>query len=244
MQYMKNAKSTLPLLLCVLLLVTETISFVIKPRAFQPRASQILSSNRARSINNINIEKSTQTSSQKLCFFRNDDIEGDGKNVNYNRQLRSVVATCIGALLSVPMPSLLHLPHPASANAAAYLKEPTDEFQAELKKTAAFEAGQKKIRAEWDGVIKKLMESTTSEEKEENIKALTAILERTQNIPEGVKKQPLVKMIRTLKFVDPGSRSKKQLPTWSKNTEIAYQAFILEFNKHLVPDNRPQKEAF
>jgi len=169
----------------------------------------------------------------------NDDV--DRKS---NRLLRSIVCACVGSLMSINIPAILNVPGGSipPVHAAAYLKEPTSDFQDELKKTAAFEAGQKKIRAEWDGVVKKLTESATAEDKEENIKKLTAILVRTENIPEGVKKQPLVKTIRTLKFVDPGSRKKTLLPSWSKNTEIAYQAFVLEFNKHLVPDNRPAKE--
>lgn len=107
-----------------------------------------------------------------------------------------------------------------------------------MKKAAALKVEFQRIRKEWDDIIAKLSSSETAKEKEIHIRELTALINKYENVPEGVKKIPLVKLCRSLKFVDPSSRSRKVLPTWNKETEIAYQDMILEFNKRLLPDNR------
>jgi alpha-galactosidase len=121
---------------------------------------------------------------------------------------------------------------------AGFLTEPTLEFKDEEKKVADFKAQQQKIRKSWDEVISKLEASDSPVTTEACIRDLTAILTKyNSGIPSGVKKLELVKTIRAKKYVMVGKKQ-KILPTWSKDSEIAYQVascfthcalFLLEF---------------
>jgi hypothetical protein len=106
---------------------------------------------------------------------------------------------------------------------AGFLTEPTLEFKDEEKKVADFKAQQQKIRKSWDEVISKLEASDSPVITEACIRDLTAILTKyNSGIPSGVKKLELVKTIRAKKYVMVGKKQ-KILPTWSKDSEIAYQ---------------------
>lgn len=111
----------------------------------------------------------------------------------------------------------------AGTGDASFLTEPTPEFKDEEKKVADFKAQQQKIRKSWDEVISKLEASDSPAITEACIRDLTAILTKyNSGIPSGVKKLELVKTIRAKKYVMVGKKQ-KILPTWSKDSEIAYQ---------------------
>lgn len=120
-----------------------------------------------------------------------------------------------------------------------YLVEPTAEFKDEEKRTKELILAESKVRDQWDSVIEKLRRSETSIEKEANIRGLINVLNPLDGIPSGVQKSQLVKLCRSLKFVNPEQkRSKKTLPTWTKEVEIAYQELIQLYNKKMLPDNK------
>ena len=111
----------------------------------------------------------------------------------------------------------------AGTGSGGFLVEPTAEFKDEEKKVADFKAQQQKIRKSWDDVIAKLEGSDNPITTETCIKDLTAILVKyNAGIPSGVKKLELVKTIRAKKYIMVGKKQ-KILPTWSKDSEIAYQ---------------------
>ena len=117
---------------------------------------------------------------------------------------------------------------------AGFLTEPTAEFKDEEKKVADFKAQQQKIRKSWDEVIAKLEASDSPAITESSIRDLTAILTKyNSGIPSGVKKLELVKTIRAKKYVMVGKKQ-KILPTWSKESEIAYQVIIITHNISVI----------
>ncbi len=126
-----------------------------------------------------------------------------------------------------------------SKGKSTYLVEPTSEFKDEEKRTKELRLAESKIRSEWDSVIEKLSRSETAVEKEANIRGLINILKPLDGIPSGVQKSQFVKLCRSLKFVNPEQkRSKKTLPTWTKEVEIAYQELNQLYNKKVLPDNK------
>ena len=125
-----------------------------------------------------------------------------------------------------------------------YLKEPTSEFRDEEKKVADFNKAQAKIRQEWDAIIARLENSNDAATTEAAIKDLKGVLTKyDQGIPAGVKKNELVKTARSKKYILKG-RKQIQLPTWSVDAEIAYQALIQEFNRQVLPNNRLPDQKF
>ena len=115
----------------------------------------------------------------------------------------------------------------AGTGDGGFLTEPTAEFKDEEKKVADFKAQQQKIRKSWDEVIAKLEASDNPTVTESSIRDLTAILTKyNSGIPSGVKKLELVKTIRAKKYVMVGKKQ-KILPTWSKESEIAYQVILV-----------------
>ena len=117
--------------------------------------------------------------------------------------------------------------HAAGTGSGGFLTEPTAEFKDEEKKVADFKAQQQKIRKSWDEVIAKLEASDNPTVTESSIRDLTAILTKyNSGIPSGVKKLELVKTIRAKKYVMVGKKQ-KILPTWSKESEIAYQVTLV-----------------
>lgn len=117
------------------------------------------------------------------------------------------------------------------------MTEPTDEFKEELKLAAEFQATQDKIRAKWDSIVARLESSEDSEATESIIKEMTAYLKSISSIPQGVKKREIVKLCRKKKFL-----GKKINPKWTKEIEIAYEAFIQEFNRQVLPNNKTENK--
>mmetsp|Transcript_501 Transcript_501/g.844 ORF Transcript_501/g.844 Transcript_501/m.844 type:complete len:214 (+) Transcript_501:21-662(+) len=122
-----------------------------------------------------------------------------------------------------------------AATEQAYLREPTVDFKEEEKKVAAFQSLQKQIRIKWDAIIDRLQASEEPAETESIIREMIAYLQGIQSIPQGVKKLEIVKLCRKKKFL-----GKKINPKWTKEVEIAYEAFIQEFNRQVLPNNKSE----
>ena len=155
-----------------------------------------------------------------------------------NNVQKAAVAALIGAAVC-SSDVLMVAPAPAWA-VANYLSEPTSDFKDEEKRVAEFNKAQQKIRSEWDAVIARLEGSSEPKTTESALVDLKNILTKyDQGVPAGVKKKNLVKSARVKKYVMEG-RKEVILPTWSVDAEIAYQALIQEFNKQVLPNNKPE----
>lgn len=119
----------------------------------------------------------------------------------------------------------------------SYLVEPTAEFKEEQQKTADLIKAQTKVRKEWDTIVKKLEESEEPKDIEANLNALISFLSPIDGIPTGVKKTDIVKICRKKKF-----NGRKIKPNWTTDVEIAYQKFILDFNRKMTPVNSPDSK--
>ena len=122
------------------------------------------------------------------------------------------------------------------ANAAQFLKEPTEDFKAETAKTQALAAKEKKIRAEFDVLLQKFVDTPESDAlennpTEKNLRALINFLKPLDGVPSGIKKLDIVKPCRAKKFSNPKRREIKK--TWTKECEIAYQELIQLFNRKM-----------
>ena len=166
------------------------------------------------------------------------------KNYNNYHQLNMIenknIAKVTSMFIALTLPTMINtiaLPQIAYADKAyKSLDQPTAEFLEEVKNAAAKKEADLKVRKEWDIIIEKLIKSGTAEGKENALKDLTSLLRKYNNgIPTGVKKIEVVKLCRSLKYDDPLSKRKKTLPTWTTPVEIAYEAFIQEFNKQITP---------
>ena len=122
------------------------------------------------------------------------------------------------------------------ANAAQFLKEPTEDFKAETAKTQALAAKEKKIRADFDVLLQKFIDTPESDAlennpTERNIRAMINFIKPLDGVPPGIKKTDIVKPCRAKKFSNPKRREIKK--TWTKECEIAYQELIQLFNRKM-----------
>lgn len=69
---------------------------------------------------------------------------------------------------------------------------------------------------------------------EKSLQDLSALMAKIDGIPSGVTKKDLVKTCRTKKF----DGKKIRLSIWDKDTEIAYEALIQDFNRRSLPNNK------
>ena len=122
------------------------------------------------------------------------------------------------------------------ANAAQFLKEPTEDFKAETAKTQALAAKEKKIRADFDVLLQKFIDTPESDAlennpTERNIRAMINFIKPLDGVPPGIKKTDIVKPCRAKKFSNPKRREIKK--TCTKECEIAYQELIQLFNRKM-----------
>lgn len=136
----------------------------------------------------------------------------------------------ITSVSSIPMIS-------NAANKGFYLIEPTEEFKDEEKKVKDFGASRNKIRQKWDQILEKFKSTTKSEELASSLRELTKVIEDINDIPTGVKKTELVKVIRAKKFQESKKRKKDTFPYWTTDVEIAYNDLIRQYTKSANPDN-------
>jgi len=125
-----------------------------------------------------------------------------------------------------------------TSNRTEYLKEPTEEFSAEVSKTKALKAAGEKTRKDFDAILAKFVASTEPKDLAKNIAEMTKFIDALDGVPQGLKKQELVKACRSKKFIDPKARIQKTKPEWTKEVEIEYQKLILVYNKKINPDNK------
>ena len=125
---------------------------------------------------------------------------------------------------------------PAASNAAQYLKEPSDDFKEEMKRTAELRRKDLEIRKTWDSIVEDIKTSDEPSKTAASIKKLNVLLDKIQTIPTGVKKLDLVKTCRAKKF-----EGKKIKKTWTKEVEIEYEAMIQQFNRQFNPKNPGDK---
>ena len=117
-----------------------------------------------------------------------------------------------------------------------FLKEPTEDFKAETAKTQGLALKEKKIRTDFDALIKKFIDTPESDAlennpTEKNLRALINFLKPLDGVPSGIKKIDIVKPCRAKKFSNPKRREIKK--TWTKECEIAYQELIQLFNRKM-----------
>mmetsp|Transcript_13323 Transcript_13323/g.36820 ORF Transcript_13323/g.36820 Transcript_13323/m.36820 type:complete len:189 (-) Transcript_13323:517-1083(-) len=111
---------------------------------------------------------------------------------------------------------------PLAANAEPrpmYLTEPTDEFKANEAKAMEFKRQQLMVKREFAAALEKLTaEPNNAEALVDDLKMLKALVAKTGGLPLGIKKDDMVKIIR----------SKKAKGFWPTEVEVAYQSLIAE----------------
>jgi hypothetical protein len=154
-------------------------------------------------------EKSTLTSTTSLSATPSSrrDMLGTG------------MATMIG-LVSIPM-AVSAEPRPM------YLTEPTDEFKANEAKAMEFKRQQLAIKKDFNTALDKLLAETNDADALENdLKTLKGLVAKTGGLPLGIKKEELIKIIR----------SKKAKGFWPTPVEIAYQSLLQEISYQQSPN--------
>lgn len=100
-----------------------------------------------------------------------------------------------------------------------YLTEPTEEFKESERQRAEFRRKQLEVKGKFVVVLTRLTaESKTEDQIRTDLEELTALVTATGGLPLGIKKDDMVKVIR----------SKKAKGFWPTSVEYAYQALIRE----------------
>lgn len=166
-------------------------------------------------------------------------MNGPGEALSATPKWSGKLSTRSKGTLMIGAAAILALPRMAAAGQASFktLEEPTPEFKAEQAAVAKFKEKQAKIKANWDRVLSRFEATEDPKELEMELKNLKGIIEDLHGIPVGVKKMPVVKLCRKKKFgntVD--KKGKKKMDYWTKDVEIAYEAFIQTYNRETNPD--------
>lgn len=167
---------------------------------------------------------------QKLHANLNFDDIPRSPSQQYRKNAVDIIPPVGFATFSV-LTSLI-MPKIVRAESKQYLTEPTEEFKDEEARVAAFNATQKKIRAQWDVLVQELAESDDPAKTAKLFRDMKAFLVNLQDIPTGVKKRELVKLCRGKKF-----NGRKIKSNWTTEVEIEYEKLIQEINRRLVPVN-------
>lgn len=169
-----------------------------------------------------------------LCRVRTSCTQRHALRNPREQALQRITGTLTPLILTVIAPFA------AAAAQKKYLTEPTADFKAEMARTAALEDTRAKLRAAWDALTARFEAAQTSSDLENVLIGMKDYLVSNGSVPPGYKKIELVKMCRQRKMLTPDNkRSKKTKPDWTTPVEIAYQALIQEFNKQLLPNNKP-----
>lgn len=141
----------------------------------------------------------TQSSNQPLVRLEMAE-SGSGR-----RQVLQQGAMVSSFLLSTAVPALAERP--------TYLTEPTEEFKESERQRAEFRKQQLVVKQKFVTVLDRLTnESKTEEQLEADLKELKALVKDTGGLPLGIRKEDLIKQIRT----------EKAKGFWPTNVEIAY----------------------
>lgn len=150
---------------------------------------------------------------------------GDNNNLNSSVSRRKTllqipfIATAAIALSQTP---------PALAEPMkTYLTEPTEEFKESERQRMEFRRAQLALKQEMLTILERLTtKSQTEDELRTDLEELRAVVVKTGGMPLGIKKDDLVKMVR----------SKKAKGYWPTSVEIAYQAVIREIAYQQSPN--------
>eukprot|EP00544_Gedaniella_sp_CCMP2646_P012468 CAMPEP_0202480218 /NCGR_PEP_ID=MMETSP1361-20130828/296_1 /ASSEMBLY_ACC=CAM_ASM_000849 /TAXON_ID=210615 /ORGANISM="Staurosira complex sp., Strain CCMP2646" /LENGTH=186 /DNA_ID=CAMNT_0049107637 /DNA_START=29 /DNA_END=589 /DNA_ORIENTATION=- len=109
-----------------------------------------------------------------------------------------------------------------------YLTEPTEEFKENERKAMEFRRQQLEIKQKFTTVLTRLnsAECKTEQDIVDALKELRALVVSTGGLPGGLKKEDLIKQVR----------SKKAKGFWPTNAEIAYQSLLSEIGFQQSPN--------
>ena len=121
----------------------------------------------------------------------------------------------------------------AASYSQTYLTEPTDEFKANEERAMAFKREQLKEKQAFNTVLTRLAtESKTEDQLVADLKELKFLTIKSGGLPAGLKKDDLVKQVR----------SKKAKGFWPTAVEYEYQALIREIAFQQSP-NKDKDDA-
>jgi len=121
----------------------------------------------------------------------------------------------------------------AASYSQTYLTEPTEEFKANEERAMAFKREQLKQKQAFNTVLTRLVtESKTEDQLVADLKELKFLTIKSGGLPTGLKKDDLVKQVR----------SKKAKGFWPTPVEYEYQALIREIAFQQSP-NTDKDEA-
>jgi len=127
--------------------------------------------------------------------------------------LQHSAALLLGGVLTTASSALAE-PRPT------YLTEPTEEFKENERKAMEFRRQQLEIKKKFITVLDRLNNTSKTEaELENDLKELRTLVTQTGGLPNGLKKDDVVKQVR----------AKKSKGFWPTNVEIAYVVVFLCF---------------
>eukprot|EP00565_Helicotheca_tamesis_P000644 CAMPEP_0185729642 /NCGR_PEP_ID=MMETSP1171-20130828/6758_1 /TAXON_ID=374046 /ORGANISM="Helicotheca tamensis, Strain CCMP826" /LENGTH=165 /DNA_ID=CAMNT_0028398531 /DNA_START=225 /DNA_END=722 /DNA_ORIENTATION=- len=144
--------------------------------------------------------------------------------IDRREALRTTIATLgFGAAAMIPRAPAFAAFDPNNV----YLSDPTEEFKESERQRAEFRRAQLEIKKKFDVVLTRLTtESKTEEELVTDLKELKGLVTSTGGLPLGIKKDDLVKLVR----------SKKAKGFWPTDVEYSYQALIREIAYQQSPN--------
>jgi len=100
----------------------------------------------------------------------------------------------------------------ASAEPQVYLTEPTDEFKESERQRMEFRRAQLEIKKKFTVVLDRFVNTSKTEtELEDDLKELRQLIAETGGLPLGIKKDDIVKTVRSV----------KKLGFWPTNVEVS-----------------------
>lgn len=142
-----------------------------------------------------------------------------------------------GALSSIVAGGSVFLMGAQTASAGpppqTYLTEPTDDFKESERQRMEFRQKQFKLKGEMQAVLDKIVsEDNNPDALRKDLEALQDVVAKIGGMPLGIKKEDLVKQVRSRKAKGP----------WPTECEYAYQAVIREIAFQQSP-NKEKDEA-
>uniref|UniRef100_A0A7S2IAH0 RxLR effector protein n=1 Tax=Helicotheca tamesis TaxID=374047 RepID=A0A7S2IAH0_9STRA len=189
-----------------------------------PAALLLLTINGAFSFSSTSLA-STRDRSVSLGMGMKDVKDNDVADIIDRREaLRTTIATLgFGAAAMIPRAPAFAAFDPNNV----YLSDPTEEFKESERQRAEFRRAQLEIKKKFDVVLTRLTtESKTEEELVTDLKELKGLVTSTGGLPLGIKKDDLVKLVR----------SKKAKGFWPTDVEYSYQALIREIAYQQSPN--------
>mmetsp|Transcript_65827 Transcript_65827/g.77349 ORF Transcript_65827/g.77349 Transcript_65827/m.77349 type:complete len:192 (+) Transcript_65827:37-612(+) len=121
---------------------------------------------------------------------------------------------------------LLGNPSAAFAERATYLTEPTDEFKESERQRMEFRRAQFAIKQKFTDLFAHFTDDSTEDDLVKDLQSLKKLIASTGGMPQGYKRDDLVKIIR----------AKKAKGFWPTAAEYAYQSVIREIDYQQSPN--------